>query len=467
MRGVLRRAGWSFGDQALSSLTNFALSVAVARTVDAEAFGAFGLAVTVELLLIGLVRAVASEPLVVRATTAEPDDRRRAAGDALGAALVLGVGAAGVVAAVGAAVAGPTGNALVALACTLPGLLVQDTVRYTAVAAGRPQLALVNDLLWAIVTAVAITAVVVVDAASVATLLGAWGLGAAVAAAAGAASLGCRPAPRAWRGWLREQHDLIPAYVGEFAARNASSRLTVFVVAATSGLTAVAGLRAAQVVTGPASVLLLGAPMVTVPETARLLRDDPDRVPRVLRATSAAFATLALATGLAPLALPAGWGDALFGDSWAEARPVLVAQAVLLGAMGATSGWLTGLRALGAARHSLGARLVVSVVGLAAGVTGASVAGGAGAVWGLAAAAWLGVAVWRRQFADAWAARPASSSSATANPSQAARAAGSIATLTVDGPRAAMPAESPGTGSSPTNDQQRAISPTGSATNRS
>ena len=41
---VLRRFGWGMGDQALSSLTNFAVGIAVARSVSASAFGAFALA---------------------------------------------------------------------------------------------------------------------------------------------------------------------------------------------------------------------------------------------------------------------------------------------------------------------------------------------------------------------------------------------------------------------------------------
>ena len=39
--GRIGRAGWSIADQAVSSLTNFALAVIAARLLDAEEFGGF------------------------------------------------------------------------------------------------------------------------------------------------------------------------------------------------------------------------------------------------------------------------------------------------------------------------------------------------------------------------------------------------------------------------------------------
>lgn len=401
-RRLLRRASWSLGDQALSSLTNLAVSVVVARSVGAEAFGAFGLAFSTYLLLIGFTRAVTAEPLLVRASADSESDHRRAAADALGTALAIALAASAVLAAVALVLAGSTRTALLALAVVLPGLLVQDTVRYAATAAGRPQLAFANDAVWACVQAGAITAVVATDRAEVAAVTLAWGVGASVAAVVGIAQLGATPAPMRTGTWLRTHRDLIPSFVGEFAARNGGTRLTIFAVAAISGLAAVAGVRAAQVVTGPATVLLLGASMVTVPEAVRLHRADPTRLPGVVRNLTLWFGAGALLLGLAPLAVPLRWGQAALGATWAEARPVLAPQALLLGAMGATSGYVTGLRTLAAAHRSLGARLVIAPLSLVAGVAGAWLAGGAGAVAGLAAAYWVGVAVWRHQFGRAW-----------------------------------------------------------------
>ena len=41
--GIARRLGWGVGDQAVSSLSNFAMGVFVARSLGAAGFGAFAL----------------------------------------------------------------------------------------------------------------------------------------------------------------------------------------------------------------------------------------------------------------------------------------------------------------------------------------------------------------------------------------------------------------------------------------
>jgi len=76
-RRVIQRAGWSFADQALNSGTNFALSVVIARNVGAAEFGAFGLVFSCYLLAVGFTRAVAGEPLLVRASVGDADERLR------------------------------------------------------------------------------------------------------------------------------------------------------------------------------------------------------------------------------------------------------------------------------------------------------------------------------------------------------------------------------------------------------
>jgi hypothetical protein len=64
--GGVRRLGWGLADQALSSLTNFALAVLVARAVSTSALGAFGLSFTTYTITLGATRALCSEPLTVR-----------------------------------------------------------------------------------------------------------------------------------------------------------------------------------------------------------------------------------------------------------------------------------------------------------------------------------------------------------------------------------------------------------------
>ena len=88
--GGVRRLGWGLADQALSSLTNFALAILVARTVSTSALGAFGLAFTTYTITLGATRALCSEPLTVRYSATGEREWREGASAATGVALVLG-----------------------------------------------------------------------------------------------------------------------------------------------------------------------------------------------------------------------------------------------------------------------------------------------------------------------------------------------------------------------------------------
>ena len=54
------------GDQAFSSLTNFLLSLVIARNVTPEAFGAFTLAFAAYTIVLTIARSLTSEPLTIR-----------------------------------------------------------------------------------------------------------------------------------------------------------------------------------------------------------------------------------------------------------------------------------------------------------------------------------------------------------------------------------------------------------------
>jgi O-antigen/teichoic acid export membrane protein len=63
---AVRRIGWGVADQAVSSLTNFAVSIYVARTLGAEKFGAFSLAYVTYAFALNASRGLGTDPLMVR-----------------------------------------------------------------------------------------------------------------------------------------------------------------------------------------------------------------------------------------------------------------------------------------------------------------------------------------------------------------------------------------------------------------
>ena len=141
---------WGVADQAMSSLTNFLLSIYVARSLGAAQFGAFSLAYVTYGFTINASRGLSIEPLLIRFSATNPLTWRRATARCTGTALLVGLitGACALVA--GPLVGGTTGRAFVALGLTLPGLMLQDSWRYAFFAIGRGQHAFLNDTIWAV-----------------------------------------------------------------------------------------------------------------------------------------------------------------------------------------------------------------------------------------------------------------------------------------------------------------------------
>ncbi|HEY9379073.1 MAG TPA: hypothetical protein VIQ02_18500, partial [Jiangellaceae bacterium] len=88
---IVQRLGWGVADQAISSLSNFALGIFVARTFGASSFGAFTLAYVTYTVVINAARGLATDPLLVRHSGDVHRRWRRATSAATGTALVVGV----------------------------------------------------------------------------------------------------------------------------------------------------------------------------------------------------------------------------------------------------------------------------------------------------------------------------------------------------------------------------------------
>src|SRR5438093_10629186 len=86
-----RRAAWGLVDQAISSLTNFALTIFVAHSVSPTQFGGFALALSIYFLVAWIGQGVASGPLVVPYTSLSTAELTPSAGRARGTPLSFGL----------------------------------------------------------------------------------------------------------------------------------------------------------------------------------------------------------------------------------------------------------------------------------------------------------------------------------------------------------------------------------------
>ena len=202
-RQACRRLSWGVADQAVSSLTNFAVSIYVARTLGAVQFGAFSLAYVTYSFVLNASRGVATEPLMVRFSGADLRTWRRAVAKCSGTATVTGLVAGMCVLAAAALLDGTAKFAFLALGLTLPGLMLQDSWRFAFFAIGRGSQAFLNDMVWAAVLLPALVLLRVTGHADVFWCIFAWGAAAAVAAAVGPLQAGSCPGLRAHGGGCR------------------------------------------------------------------------------------------------------------------------------------------------------------------------------------------------------------------------------------------------------------------------
>lgn len=390
---ALGRASWGVIDQGFVSLANFGLGVVVARLVSPTEFGAFGIVFAVYLVALNIARGLATQPLTIRFGIHDPEEFRRASGEATGLAVVLGL--LGGLASIGLAtiLPAPLSAGFVGLAVALPGLLVQDAWRFVLFTAGRGREAMVNDVVWTLVLVPLVAFVAALGVESVMTLVVCWGVGATAAAAIGAIQTQTLPQIGRAVAWWREHLDITPRFLSSELLQMAGSQGALLAVGAIAGLAAVGSLRGAQLLLGPFNVLSIGIHLTLVPEAARL-RNNMARLRRMAIVASLVLGLPGLLWGITLLLLPDSIGREILGESWPGASAVLLPIILAGTAPLISAGQRIALRALEEATRTLRASAVQAIGMLVGGVAGSFVAGAVGAAWGIAFGTAVATIVW-------------------------------------------------------------------------
>jgi len=381
-------------DQALSSLSNVVVSIFVARSLSAEGFGAFGVAVAAYLLTIGTSRALIGEPLLSQHSEGSPADRRQLVPHMIGASIVAGAVAAVVVVSAGAIVGGASGAALTALALVIPLMLVQDCWRYAFII-DRPGAAVAVDLAWLVGVCVAMP--LAPPQAGPAWFVVAWGLAAGLGSVVGwvvTPDAFVRPRPA---HWFADHREMAGRFLGEFVTGQAVAQCVLVGLGAIAGLGVFGAVRAAQVFFGPINTVHAGAYLALVPEGAQAIA-RPDRLRRLMVRASIGLACIAFCWMCIGMVLPDRWGAELFGPTWAEASDLILPIGLTVVAGSLMTGGFAGVRSLGAASDSFRARLWTVPPLLVLPLVGAAVAAGEGYAAGLGAAQLASAAIWWTAF---------------------------------------------------------------------
>ena len=423
---TVRRLGWGVADQGVSSLSNFALGVVAAKSLDPAGFGAFTLAYLTYAFVLSAARGPSTDPLMVRFSYAEPTVWRRAVAASSATAMAGGVLAGALCVLAGLLLPGDLGGAFLALGVGLPGLMLQDSYRFAFFSAGRGEKALINDAFWGVTMLATLVALVKTDRADVVSCVLAFGATATLAAGLGCLQCRVSPRPQAVVAWLRDHRDLGGRYLLENVSIGASRHLRMVAVGAIAGLAAVGEIRGAEILMGPILILVSGVSQVAVPEVAAVAARSAKRVSRFCAWLGAVQASCALVWAVViAVLLPRGVGDLLIGDLWEAAAALLlpVAALVVIGCFEVAAA--AGVRALAASRRSLAAQLMSAGIYLVLGTAGAALDGARGACWGAAAAALVASVLWWVQLSRAITEHRASPVASPRDPSGDEVAAGS------------------------------------------
>lgn len=391
VRKVTSRLGWGVADQAMSSISNFAVNLYIARALGSVEYGAFSLVYVTYGFALNASRGLATDPLMVRYSATDTATWRRAVASCTGTAVMTGV-VTGIGALAAAAILHGTARlAFLGLGLTLPGLLLQDSWRYSFFAHRQGGHAFLNDAIWTLILLPVLVLLRKTGHANLFSFVFAWGAAAAVAAAMGPLQARVLPSLTSTREWLSSTRDLGLRYLAEGTTNSASNQLRNYGVGGILGLAAVGYVQAAQTLMGPFMVVFFGLGLVLLPEAAQILRRSPKRLPAFCVLVSVGLALLGFAWGtLLLVALPRGLGQFVLGGIWKPTYPLILPATILVVGGCVQTGAGVGLHALGAAKRSLRAMVFGSALIVACGLLGAAKGGAAGTMWGTAVASWIG-----------------------------------------------------------------------------
>ena len=267
-RKGLGRVSAGVADVGVSGASNTVFLVAMARSLSVADFGVFALCYSVFVFALTVNRRAIALPLVLDMSPAKDRGLASAASVAAqGAAVLLGLCVSAVIAMWASFGAESTIRAvLLVFALAVPVALVQDVLRFSANAAGRPGVALAGDSIWLAM----LVMLFALDQVEPITTVGVWAL-AALASCVSFAALGVRVRPKVIRGLalLRDDRRRRGALGAEGAVAGGAALSISVLVGAGAGAAALAAFRGAGVLFSPLNTLVTSLGFTLVPEAKR------------------------------------------------------------------------------------------------------------------------------------------------------------------------------------------------------
>ncbi len=306
-------------DQMLSSASNALMVFVLAQVSSAGQFGIIGLLITTVGVCMGFDRGALGTPLLL---TSNLTNREIVAESKYALTWSLYTGG------VGGFLILPLGAVFhqlwigLAFAIVLPVVLAQDVLRLTAIALGRPSLAVVADALWAAPMLGIFVANLFGVRESAEFSIYLWAFSGLVSAGILAFRLRVAPHHSGILDWWRNDWLARVRFGSVYAVGQIGVVFVTLAVVTTVGSVAAAGIGGASKLFGPIATLLAALPMVFVPHAVRTGNSVGDQWRLVSRTSMATSGLTVVATGCL-MALPARVGAAILGASWPETLSVL------------------------------------------------------------------------------------------------------------------------------------------------
>lgn len=318
-------------DQAVASLSNFLLTALVGRWLGPADFGVFALVLASWLLVVGVMEAAVSDPLLV---LGEESD---GIGPYVTSALLVGLLAATPCVPL-ALVFGPlsvAGGTLLVLAAFLPSLVLQQLWRSVGFQRGRPLASTANDAVFLAVQLCGLGAAFATGRFSAPVAAACWGVGSLAATLLGFRQFGGGVAPvRRGLATLRRGRIISDWLVLDFFVNRAGLRQAAFlVIAAAVGTRFVGALQAELNLMGPTNILAFGAASAALARGGNVMRAGDE--PGMARVTRVHGLGLAAAVGFYGLMFGASseWlVPAIYGDAYrpyVQLAPFVAAATVI------------------------------------------------------------------------------------------------------------------------------------------
>jgi len=378
-------------DQVMSNASNLLFTVLVAGLTAPATFGRFAVAYSVLTFGVAAWRNGLGYQVSMKAGdwSAVQEESNRA----VWATLAITPAFAVVVLAVAGIGQSASAELAWGLAVATPFVLVQDLLRYAAVAARRTSAALVSDSVWTVLLLVALT-LRILGRLDVTTLISLWVAGSVIAAATLLWALRITPLVRGTGAWVRTSWRGRAHLIGGGLIAGASVPITAGIVALVAGPEVAAGIAGAGMLMAPVNSLVAWMSLTLL---ATAVVQEESRQTRVFVRVGLGVAGLAAIWGLALLLVPATIGQIVLGQAWAQvaqALPVVWLQHGLAVTAATGNLYLISIRRTQAV---FGNQVVVAIsrtaLGWIAAGTFATVLAAATAET-LAMAIWLGAVLW-------------------------------------------------------------------------